>query len=155
MAESSTMIVNTLAGFLRKYRRSIAIAGVVLVLYALIGFFLAPWLVKKNAIEAVADTLGAELKLEKVAVNPFVLSLRVDGIELNDPSGATFLRVEQVFVNFQSSSLFRWAWAFKEVRIDAPEAFLARADDGRLNARFLVPPNPERATICAATAVDL
>ncbi len=128
-----------LASFVRKYRRSIGIAGAVLTLYALVGFFLAPWLVKKNAIEVVADTFGAELKLEKVAVNPFVLSLRVDGIELKDPSSAPFLRVQQVFVNFQSSSLFRWAWTFEEVRIDAPEAFLARAGDGQLNAGFLAP----------------
>src|SRR5210317_183469 len=118
-----------LASFTRKYRRSIGTAVVVVVLYTLVGFFLAPWLVKKNAIEVVADTYGAELKIEKVAVNPFVLSLRVNGIELEDPSGVPFLRVGQLFVNFQTSSLFRWAWTFDEVSIDAPEVFLARAGD--------------------------
>jgi len=139
MAKSSRMTINTLASVVRKYRRSIAIAGAVLALYALVGFVLAPWLVKKNAIEVVADTFGSELKLEKVAINPFVLSLRIDGAELKDPSGAPFLRVQQVFVNFQSSSLFRWAWTFDEVRIDGPEAFLARAGDGQLSAGFLAP----------------
>ena len=84
-------------------------------------------------------TFGSELTVEKVAINPFVLSLRVDGIVLKDPSGAPFLRVQQVFVNFQLSSLFRWAWTFDEVRIDAPEVFLARASDRTLNAGFLAP----------------
>ena len=124
---------------MRRYRRSIGTAGIVLALYALIGFFLAPWLVKKNAIEIVAETFDAQLTLEKVFINPFMLSLRVDGIELDDPSGAPFLRVQQVFVNFQSSSLFRWAWTFDEVRIDAPEVFLARGDNRKLNTGFLAP----------------
>ena len=132
-----------LASFTRKYRRSIGTAGAVVVLYTLVGFFLAPWLVKKNAIEVVADTYGAELKIEKVAVNPFVLSLRVNGIELEDPSGVPFLRVGQLFVNFQTSSLFRWAWTFDEVSIDAPEVFLARAGDRTLNAGFLAPKRVE------------
>ncbi len=143
MAESSNKSINSLVGVVTKYRRSLGAAGAVLALYSLLGFFLAPWLVKKNAIEVVADVFGAELKLEKVAVNPFVLSLRVDGIEFEDPSGAPFLRVRQIFVNFQSSSLFRRAWTFDEVRIDAPEAFLARAGDGQLNAGFLLPRRPE------------
>ena len=128
-----------LTSFIRKCRRSIRIAGAAVTLYALVGFFLAPWLVKKNAIAVVADTYGADLKIEKVAVNPFVLSSRVNGIELEDPSGAPFLRVGQLFVNFQLSSLFRWAWTFDEVRIDAPEVFLARASDRTLNAGFLAP----------------
>ena len=146
MTGSSKKTIKTIASVSRKYQRSIALAGTILVLYALVGFVLAPWLVKKNAIEAVADTLGAELTLENVAINPFTLSLQIDGIALQDPSGAPFLRVQQVFVNFQSSSLFRWAWTFDEIRIDSPEAFLARADDASLNAGFLVPERREPAT---------
>ncbi len=143
MAGPSNKSNNSLTDFARNHRRSIGIAGAVLVLYTVVGFFLTPWLVKKNAIEVVGDIFGAELKIEKVAVNPYVLSLRVDGIELEDPSGAPFLRVQQVFVNFQLSSLFRWAWTFDEVRVDAPEVFLARAGDRQLNAAFLVPQRVE------------
>jgi uncharacterized protein involved in outer membrane biogenesis len=78
-----------------------------------------------------------------VAVNPFVLSLQVDGVALDDPSGAPVLRVHQIFVNFQLSSLFRWAWTFDEVRIDAPEAFLARDSGGVFNIGFLMPQSGE------------
>jgi len=126
------------SSFTRKYRRSIGTAGAVVVLYTLVGFFLAPWLVKKNAIEVVADTYGAELKIEKVAVNPFVLSLRVNGIELEDPSGVPFLRVGQLFVNFQTSSLFRWAWTFDEVRIDSPRVRKTRVIAPRMKRSIRV-----------------
>ena len=134
---------NRLGKLLRKYRRAIGIFAAVLSVYALAGFFLVPWLIKKNAVEIVADTIGAELRIEKVAVNPFVLSLQVDGVALDDPSGAPVLRVHQIFVNFQLSSLFRWAWTFDEVRIDAPEAFLARDSGGVFNIGFLMPQSGE------------
>jgi len=134
---------NKLAKLLRKYRRAIKISAAALVVYALTGFFLAPWLVKKNAVEIVADTIGTELRIEKVAINPFVLSLQVDGIELDDPAGAPVLRVQQLFANFQLSSLFRWAWTFDEIRVDAPEAFLARDHDGQFNIGFLMPQSAE------------
>ena len=45
----------------------------VVVVYALLGFFLAPWLIKKNAIDTVREMYGAELRIEQIAVNPFVL----------------------------------------------------------------------------------
>jgi hypothetical protein len=96
---------NRLARLLRKYRRAIAIAAAALTVYALAGFFLAPWLVKKNAVEIVADTFGTKLRIEKVTINPFVLSLQIDGVELDDPADAPVLRIQTLFVNFQLSSL--------------------------------------------------
>jgi hypothetical protein len=92
---------NRLARLLRKYRRAIAIAAAALTVYA----FLAPWLVKKNAVEIVADTFGTKLRIEKVTINPFVLSLQIDGVELDDPADAPVLRIQTLFVNFQLSSL--------------------------------------------------
>jgi hypothetical protein len=106
-------------------------------IYAALGFFLAPWLVEKNLIDSVRDTYAAELRLQKVEVNPFVLSLRLSGIELDDPDGAPVARIEQFFVNFQISSLFRWAWTFDEFRVTAPELFVARDEFGNLNLAYL------------------
>jgi hypothetical protein len=103
-----------------------------------LGFFLAPWLVKTNAIDLVRKNLNAELRLQRVAVNPFVLSMTIDGLEFDDPNGTPFARVEQIFVNFQLSSLFRWALSFDEIRLDSPELFLSRDDNGELNIAFLM-----------------
>jgi hypothetical protein len=129
--------VGRLTEIIQAHQKKLLVVAGLIALYAIAGFLIAPWLIKKNAEEGVTSALGAELKIAKVAVNPFVLSLRVDGIELDDPSGAPFVKVQQIFVNFQVSSLFRWAWTFKEVRIDAPEVFLSRNNDGLLNAAFL------------------
>ena len=117
--------------------RLLAITASVIVVYALLGFFLAPCLVKNNATNAVRENLGTELKLQKVSVNPFVLSLQIDGLELDEPNGDPFLAVERIFINFQLSSLFRWALTFREFHIESPELQLARAGDGEFNFSFL------------------
>jgi hypothetical protein len=38
-----------------------------------VGFLLALWLVKSSLTSTIADNYGAELRIEKVAVNPFVM----------------------------------------------------------------------------------
>ena len=122
-----------LINFSRRRKRLLTSIAVALVAYALLGFFVAPWAVKKVAINAVDQALGAELRLEKVAINPFVFSLRIDGLELDMANGEPLARVEQIFTNFQLSSLVRWAWSFAEIRFDAPEFFLIRDESGTLN----------------------
>ncbi|MCI0516577.1 MAG: DUF748 domain-containing protein, partial [Woeseiaceae bacterium] len=122
-----------LADLAKRYRRYLMGLAIAVVLYALLGFFLAPWLVKKTAIDSVREQLAAELRIEKVAINPFVLSLRIDGLELDDPAQTRFARIDQIFVNFQASSLFRWAWTFDEIRFTAPQLNLARDATGTLN----------------------
>ena len=105
--ESPATLINYFNEY-RKYVWALLAIGV----YAALGFFLAPWLVQKNAVNAIREGYGAELRLEKVEVNPFVLSLRLSGVELDDPAGAPVARIENLFVNFQLSSLFRRAWTF-------------------------------------------
>lgn len=139
MASHSERITTGIPGFAKRRKRWLYGLGGALVLYTLLGFFLAPWLVEKVAVDAVSDNLDSELRLEKVAINPFVLSLRVDGLELDDPAGEPLARIGQIFVNFQLSSIFRRAWTFAEIRFDAPELFFSRDSDGTLNVLKLVP----------------
>jgi uncharacterized protein involved in outer membrane biogenesis len=133
MAALVTDTTQKLVDFARHRRRWLVGIAAVLIAYALLGFFLAPWLIKNAAIDAVDQNLNAELRLEKVAINPFVLSLRVDGLELDAADGEPVARIQQIFANFQLSSLFRWAWSFAEIRFDVPELFLSRDGTGTLN----------------------
>ena len=137
MAASQTDTTQKLAGFVQQRRRWLVGITISLVAYALLGFFLAPWLVRNAAIGAVSENLNAELRLEEVAINPFVLSLRIDGLELDAADGEPVARIQTIFTNFQLSSLFRWAWSFAEIRFDAPELFLSRDNDGVLNLAAL------------------
>jgi len=86
---------------------------------------------------------AAELRIEKIEINPFVLSLRVTGLELDDPMGAPTARVREIFANFQLSSIFRLALTFDEVRLTAPELFVARNRTGELNIAYLTNQGPD------------
>ena len=88
-----------------RHRKKLGIAAGVLLLYTLAGFFLVPWLVAKIATDTVRDRFGVELAIEEVRFNPYVLSLRVDGLAMPDPSGGPFVGAESIYVNFQLSSL--------------------------------------------------
>jgi hypothetical protein len=109
----------------------------ILLVWSVFGFVFAPWLLGKSLIETVRETYGAELRLGAVEINPFVLSLTVDDIALDDPGGAPVAIIDRVFANFQLSSLFRWAFTFAELRIDVPEVFVERHPRGELNLDFL------------------
>jgi hypothetical protein len=129
-------------------RRRLLVGGIVaLALYSLLGFFLAPWLVHKQAVAVVSAKLGAELRLQRVAVNPFTLSLTVNGLELDDRSGAPVARIEQIYANIQLNSIFRRVWTFGNLRLDVPQLHLSRDRDGgvslaRLTADIHKPETP-------------
>jgi len=133
-------------GFLNRYRRHLIIVAVLVLLYTVAGFFLAPWLVERQAVKAAAEQFDSDLRLGDVAVNPFVLSLRIHDLALDDPVGDPVARIGQIFVNFQSSSLFRWALTFAEFRVESPELFVSRDGEGRFNLERLLaarpPPDP-------------
>ena len=136
MTTTNNKPITRLLGLLNKHRKYVWIT-VIIASYALLGFFLAPWLVKKYAVEAYGKMYAAELRMNKVDINPFVLSLRIVELELLDPAGDPVVRAGEIFVNFQLSSLFRWAWTFDEFKVTRPELFVARDKSGDLNFAFL------------------
>jgi len=135
-------VIQNLLSIAKRRRRFLTALASVIVLYTLAGFFLAPWLVKSMAVSGARDALGVTLSIERVAINPYVLSLEIEGLELDDPEGAPLTKIERVFVNFQLSSLFRWAWTFREFRVDGLEVFVRRGQDGAFNFAFLLNSDP-------------
>ena len=112
MAVTEQGLGERVAGFARRRRGWLLAVSGVLVLYAVIGFIVAPWLVSGIAIETVKTRFDSDLRLEKLAMNPFALSLRIDGLELDDPAGDPIARAASIYANFELSSLFRRAWSF-------------------------------------------
>ena len=96
---------------LRPSRLVILALGLV-ILYALVGFFLVPYLIKAYAIPAVAEKLKRPVLVKEVGLNPFTLSLRVTGFEIREADQSALLGFEEFFVNFQASSLIRRAYVF-------------------------------------------
>ncbi len=133
---------SSMAGTIRtrwlNYRRKRFWVLSAILLYALLGFFVAPRVVQNNIVALLEEDLGRETRIENVEVNPFTLSLKIQGFELDDKDRTRLASFNEFFVNFQLSSLFNRAWTFDEIRLDKPYFIMERFDqtDSRLK-RFV------------------
>ena len=125
------------------WRRRLSILGITLAalftVYALAGFFLAPYLISRHAPRYAEEQLGSKLLLGKVRINPLLFTCEAEGLSLqsNDGNDPLF-SVQRLFVDFELESLFRWAWTFGDLVIESPSRHLVIDADGRLNlANFI------------------
>src|SRR5215813_9205686 len=125
---------------LRPSRLTILALGLVL-LYAFGGFYLIPYLIKAYAIPAVSEKLKCHVLVKEVELNPFVLSLRMTGLEIRELDQSALLGFDEFFVNLQASSLIRRAYVFETIRLTVPYVSARVSKDGRMNLAELVPSN--------------
>ena len=112
----------------------VLLAGLAAVLlYALAGFFLAPYLLERYVPRYAAEQLGSHATIGHVRVNPFLLSLEASDFRLEYPPGKPIAAFGRLFVDFQLSSLFRRAWTFADVQVDRLDLDVAVEPDGRPN----------------------
>jgi uncharacterized protein involved in outer membrane biogenesis len=99
----------------------LAVIGLLAVLlYTLLGFFAAPWLVRQQLPKLVEQHLGAQASVGDVRINPFLFSFEASDLAIAEKSGMPLLQVGRLFADFETSSLLRWALTFREIRIEKP-----------------------------------
>lgn len=113
-------------------------AAIVILLYAIFGFWIAPKIVHAQAEKAIQESTGRTARIGDVRINPFLLTLTVRDFDLPDSDGSPFVRFEELGVDFELSSIFRRAFTFAEIRIVAPFAHVKVLTDGSLNAAGLL-----------------
>jgi uncharacterized protein involved in outer membrane biogenesis len=107
-------------------------AGAV-VLYALLGFFLAPWLFKRYVSNYAEKKLARKAAMVELRVNPFLFTVDAKEFVFEEADGRPILGFGRLFIDFELSSLFRWAWTFADIRIEQPSLHAEIQLDGRLN----------------------
>ncbi|HWX23029.1 MAG TPA: DUF748 domain-containing protein [Candidatus Binatia bacterium] len=108
--------------------------GVGLVLfYTVFGFLILPLIVRAVAVKQLAKILDREVTIEKVRLNPYVLSGTIRGLVVKDKDGERFIALQEGYANFQLISFFQRAWTFKEVRVVGPYARVQVNKDLTLN----------------------
>ena len=129
--------------------KAVIIAAILIVLYTVTGFFLLPYLIEHFLPESLSQRLDSEVSLQQVKINPFTLTLEAKEFQINEPSGRAMVGFERLYVNFQLSSLFRWALTFADIIVDAPSVNAVIDPDGKLNLARLAgkdPATPEEET---------
>ncbi|MDK2745139.1 MAG: DUF748 domain-containing protein [Nitrospira sp. BO4] len=128
---------------MRQFLRLRVVIGILaglLILYALVGFFLLPYLIKAYGIPAAAEGIKHPLVLRDAAFNPFTLSLQLNGFEVRDLDQTPLLGFEELFVDLDVSTLFFQKISFDEICLSMPFVAARVNSEGKLNLMSLAPP---------------
>jgi Domain of Unknown Function (DUF748) len=116
-----------------------AVVVLLAALYALGGFVLAPRMLRSALMEDIPKTLGVTPAVGEIHVNPFLFQLEIRDFSLAAPGGQKLLGFGRLFVDFELSSIWRRAYSFADIDIDAPFVNAVVTRDGTLNLSQLKP----------------
>jgi len=116
-------------------RRIWLIRGVVaLALYALLGFFGVPALIKWQLPKQAGEQLGRVVSLDEARFNPFTLNLELEGLRIREADGASdAFSLGRIATGLQWKSLFYWGLIFGHLEVDAPKVSFTRLDETHSN----------------------
>jgi uncharacterized protein involved in outer membrane biogenesis len=106
---------------------------VLIIIYTLAGFFLAPYLIKRQSTQFAKESLQCLMVMEEVRVNPYTLTVDIKNFDLKKKDGSPLLAFKAIFINLEISSLWHRAWTFADVRLEGPVVNLQIEPDGRIN----------------------
>jgi hypothetical protein len=114
-------------------RIALLAAAVLVILYAIAGFFILPSILKSTLTEELTSSTRMKAAIGSVHINPFALSLTVDDCSLTDRDNESFFTVKRFYCNFELRSLFTGAATFSEIAIDSPFVHVKIYRDGTTN----------------------
>ncbi len=123
-----------------------AVVVVLVALYALGGFVVAPRMLRSALMEDIPKTLGVTPTVGQIHVNPFLFQVEIKDFSLAAPSGERLLGFGRLFVDFELSSIWHRAYSFADIDLDAPSVNAIVAQDGSLNLSQLKPKTPPAKT---------
>ncbi|HEX9047290.1 MAG TPA: DUF748 domain-containing protein [Verrucomicrobiae bacterium] len=138
----------------RKRKLVLGLAAAVL-LYAVVGFFILPPILRHIAVKQISQQLNREASIQSVKINPFKLSASVHGLLIKDKDGEPFVSWDEVYANLQLASFFGHAWVFKEVTLSEPFVRVQMNKDYTFNFSDLIEKFSTNTTASAAPSKPL
>lgn len=93
-----------------------------------------PGIVRSQAEQGLATALNRKASIAKVRINPFGMTVTVEGFRLFEADADTpFVELDKLTASLSSSSLFRLAIVADRLSIDKPTMRLVRVADNRYN----------------------
>ncbi|PKN67023.1 MAG: hypothetical protein CVU57_03495, partial [Deltaproteobacteria bacterium HGW-Deltaproteobacteria-15] len=121
--------------------KSFIIAVAAILVYTLTGFFLAPYLTRHYLPKVVQDKLKKKAQIGEVRFNPYIFAFEANDFRMTEPDGRPIARFKRLFIDFETKSLFKWAWTFRQVSLEGLGVNAVIQKDGSLNLASLAPPS--------------
>ncbi|HEV7802822.1 MAG TPA: DUF748 domain-containing protein, partial [Burkholderiales bacterium] len=113
--------------------KALWIATALLLVYALVGHFLVPYLIERSVPRYAEENLGARAQIGKVRFNPFLFKLEASGFRLDAAAGQPLVAFDRLYIDLELASLLHRAWTFADVQFDGLQVNAAIGRDGRFN----------------------
>lgn len=118
---------------LSRWVRWLLWGGGVLAFWAVLGFFVAPPILRGQLEKRLSEQLHRRVTIGRVGLNPLTLSLSVESFAIAEPTGERFIGWKRLFVDFDAFSVLFREWRFQEIALDGFAGKVAIAADGRPN----------------------
>jgi uncharacterized protein involved in outer membrane biogenesis len=129
--------------FIRTHVRILIGLLVLLSLYAVLGFFLVPKIIRSQLGQFAAATLHRPLSIGEIRFNPFKLDASVSNFALTEADGAPLVALRHLYVNAQLASVWRRAIVLHALELSAPQVHVKIAVDGTVNLAKRIPKTPK------------
>lgn len=106
--------------------------------FGLLGYFAAPLLIKSILIKQLGQELNREVSIEKIDINPYALSARINGLSIKAAGGKEVAGFDELFVDLSSTSILKLAAVVDEVRLQGLRLAVARVAEGRYDISDLL-----------------
>jgi uncharacterized protein involved in outer membrane biogenesis len=129
-----------------KALRIVAIVfGIAALLYTLVGFLIAPSILKGILEKKLPQVLKRQVRIEKLRLNPFALSATVEGLGIAQKEAAgSFVSFNRFYVDLACLSLVKRALIIQSVSLDGLAVDFSRVDNTTFSFSDLLPTPGER-----------
>ena len=120
--------------------RTIAIWVVaIFVALGVLGGLVAPPLLRSKLSSMLSEKLHRAVTIEQIRINPYAMTATVRGFLMKErQSNQTAVSFEELRLNLELASLFRWGLVIKELRLVKPYINLIRNEDRSYNYQDLI-----------------
>lgn len=123
----------------KTFRVCAVVAVLVVAAYGVVGFVVAPKLVRSALLKDIPEAIAARPSVGAIHINPFLFQATIDDFALAAADGGALLGFKRLFIDFQLSSLWHRAYSFANIDIESPYVSAVMGADGRLNLMQLKP----------------
>jgi hypothetical protein len=122
------------AVWLRRGRITAISLAIFLVIVGVVGFFVVPGIVKSVAEKQIGEQLGRKATIGAVKFNPYLLAATIDDFTLYEADGTTVaVKIDELYADISSSSLFRRALVFDQLKVTKPLLHVVRLEPQRFS----------------------
>jgi hypothetical protein len=127
-----------------KIKIAVFIAGSLLGIYTLLGFFLIPMLIKSQLPTLIQQETGRKTAVATARFDPFSLKLSLQGFTLQESNGQQFVGFDELFIDINGlESIGQRALVVDKMALNKPAVRIARDKEGQFNFKDLLKGNDD------------